>query len=211
MTVVVNEENELIPTRLVTGWRVCIDYRKLNEATRKDHFPLPFMDQMLERLAGNEYYCFLDGSSGFFPIPIDPVIKKRTTFTCPYGTVLGFFPKLPSRLGPHDSKRCEDTNLSSYWREPFYGQRGHCPFGHKDFLRNGIEVLTHHDKSIVHTGHSALKFLILTKQDAKARLLRWVLPSKEFDFKVIDIWRRGNLAADYLSKIGKTSMENVNE
>ncbi|GJZ55872.1 hypothetical protein Tco_0611065 [Tanacetum coccineum] len=60
-TVVENDENELIPTRLVTGWRVCIDYRKLNEATRKDHFPLPFMDQMLERLAGNEYYCFLDG------------------------------------------------------------------------------------------------------------------------------------------------------
>nr|GEZ58467.1 reverse transcriptase domain-containing protein [Tanacetum cinerariifolium] len=61
--VVENEENELIPTRLVTGWRVCIDYRKLNKATRKDHFPLPFMDQMLERLAGNEYYCFLDGFS----------------------------------------------------------------------------------------------------------------------------------------------------
>ena len=50
ITVVTNEENELIPTRLVTGWHVCIDYRKLNEATRKDHFPLPFMDQMLERL-----------------------------------------------------------------------------------------------------------------------------------------------------------------
>ncbi|GKC57311.1 reverse transcriptase domain-containing protein [Tanacetum coccineum] len=63
MTVVTNDENELVPTRLVTGWRVCIDYRKLNEATRKDHFPLPFMDQMLERLAGNEYYCFLDGFS----------------------------------------------------------------------------------------------------------------------------------------------------
>ncbi|GJW99738.1 hypothetical protein Tco_0183652 [Tanacetum coccineum] len=59
-TVVENDENELIPTRLVTGWCVCIDYRKLNEATRKDHFPLPFMDQMLERLAGNEYYCFLE-------------------------------------------------------------------------------------------------------------------------------------------------------
>nr|GEU76641.1 reverse transcriptase domain-containing protein [Tanacetum cinerariifolium] len=64
-TVVENEENELIPTCLVTGWRVCIDYRKLNEATRKDHFPLPFMDQMLERLAGNQYYCFLDGFSGY--------------------------------------------------------------------------------------------------------------------------------------------------
>ncbi|GKD20578.1 hypothetical protein Tco_1222281 [Tanacetum coccineum] len=54
MTVVTNEDNKLIPTRLVTGWRVCIDYRKLNDDTRKDHFPLPFMDQMLERLAGNE-------------------------------------------------------------------------------------------------------------------------------------------------------------
>nr|GFC26885.1 reverse transcriptase domain-containing protein [Tanacetum cinerariifolium] len=66
MTVIKNDENELVPTRLVTGWRVCIDYRKLNEATRKYHFPLPFMDQMLERLAGNEYYCFLDGFSGYF-------------------------------------------------------------------------------------------------------------------------------------------------
>nr|GEY76022.1 DNA-directed DNA polymerase [Tanacetum cinerariifolium] len=55
MTVIKNDENELVPTCLVTGWRVCIDYRKLNEATRKDHFPLPFMDQMLERLAWNEY------------------------------------------------------------------------------------------------------------------------------------------------------------
>ncbi|GJR66317.1 reverse transcriptase domain-containing protein [Tanacetum coccineum] len=53
-TVVENEENELIPTLLVTGWCLCIDYRKLNDVTRKDHFPLPFMDQMLERLVGNE-------------------------------------------------------------------------------------------------------------------------------------------------------------
>ncbi|GKA12424.1 reverse transcriptase domain-containing protein [Tanacetum coccineum] len=66
---------------------VCIDYRKLNEATRKDHFPLPFMDQMLERLAGNEYYCFLDGFSGYFQIPIDPRDQEKTTFTCPYGTL----------------------------------------------------------------------------------------------------------------------------
>ncbi|GJY55860.1 hypothetical protein Tco_0454975 [Tanacetum coccineum] len=58
MTIVENEDNELIPTWLFTGWHVCIDYRKLNDATRKDHFPLPFMDQMLERLTGNEYYCF---------------------------------------------------------------------------------------------------------------------------------------------------------
>nr|GEZ41839.1 reverse transcriptase domain-containing protein [Tanacetum cinerariifolium] len=85
-TVVTNKENELNPTRLVTEWRVCIDYKKLNEATRKDHFPLPFMDQILERLAGNEYYCFLDGFSGYFQIPIDPRDQEKTTFTCPYGT-----------------------------------------------------------------------------------------------------------------------------
>ncbi|GJR10619.1 reverse transcriptase domain-containing protein [Tanacetum coccineum] len=84
-TVVENDENELIPTRLVIGWRVCNDYRKLNEATRKDHFPLPFMDQMLETLAGNDYYCFLDGFSGYFQIPIDPKDQEKTTFTCPYG------------------------------------------------------------------------------------------------------------------------------
>nr|GEW18183.1 hypothetical protein [Tanacetum cinerariifolium] len=91
MTVVINEENELVPTRLVTGWRVFIDYRKLNEATRKDHFPLPFMDQMLERLAGNEYYCFLDGFSGYIQIPIDPKDQEKTIFTCPYGTIHGLF------------------------------------------------------------------------------------------------------------------------
>nr|GFC46697.1 reverse transcriptase domain-containing protein [Tanacetum cinerariifolium] len=59
---------------------------KLNEATRKDHFSLPFMDQMLEHLAGNEYYCFLDGFLGYFQIPIDPKDQEKTTFTCPYGT-----------------------------------------------------------------------------------------------------------------------------
>nr|GEW43529.1 reverse transcriptase domain-containing protein [Tanacetum cinerariifolium] len=67
-------------------WRVCIDYRKLNDATRKDHFLLPFMDQMLERLAGNESYCFLDSFSAFFQIPIDPQDQEKATFTCPYGT-----------------------------------------------------------------------------------------------------------------------------
>nr|GEV17249.1 reverse transcriptase domain-containing protein [Tanacetum cinerariifolium] len=86
MTVIKNDKNELVPTRLVTGWRVCIDYRKVNEATRKDHFLLPFMDPMLERLAGNEYYCFLDGFFGYFQIPIDPKNQEKITFTCPYGT-----------------------------------------------------------------------------------------------------------------------------
>jgi len=86
VTVVKNEKEELIPTRTITGHRMCIYYRKLNAATRKDHFPLPFIDQMLERLANHKYYCFLDGYSGFFQIPIHPDDKEKTTFTCPYGT-----------------------------------------------------------------------------------------------------------------------------
>nr|GEW61147.1 reverse transcriptase domain-containing protein [Tanacetum cinerariifolium] len=80
MTVIENEDNDLIPTRLVT------DYQNLNDATRKDHFPIPFMDQMLKRLAGNEYYYFLDGFSGYFHILIDPQDQEKTTFIYPYGT-----------------------------------------------------------------------------------------------------------------------------
>ncbi|GKC75097.1 reverse transcriptase domain-containing protein, partial [Tanacetum coccineum] len=106
MTVVTNKDNELIPTRLVTGWRVCIDYQKLNDATRKDHFPLPFMDQMLEHLAGNEYYCFLDGFFGYFQIPIDPQDKEKTTFTYPYGKFA--YRRMPSGLcnAPSTFQRC---------------------------------------------------------------------------------------------------------
>ncbi|GJV73688.1 putative nucleotidyltransferase, ribonuclease H [Tanacetum coccineum] len=85
-TLIANKDNELIPTQTVIGWRVCIDYRKLNDATRKDHFPLPFIDQVLERLLGNEYYCFLDGFSEYFQIPLAPEDQEKTTFTCPCGT-----------------------------------------------------------------------------------------------------------------------------
>ena len=61
VTMVKNSDNVLVPTKVETGWRVWIDYRKINSTTRKDHFPLPFIDQMLERLADHSHYCFLDG------------------------------------------------------------------------------------------------------------------------------------------------------
>jgi len=82
MTVVKNDRDELIPRRTVTGWRMCIDYRKLNEATRKDHYSLPFMDQMLERLTGQSFYYFLDGYSGYNQIAVDPQDQEKTAFTC---------------------------------------------------------------------------------------------------------------------------------
>nr|GEU82078.1 reverse transcriptase domain-containing protein [Tanacetum cinerariifolium] len=181
MTVVANENNELIPTRLVTGWRVCIDYRKLNDATQKDHFLLPFMDQRQERLAENEFYCFRDGFSGYFQIPIDPQDQEKTTFTCPYGTF-------------------------AYRRMPF----GLCNApGHK-ISKSRIEVdrakvdviakLPHPTTVKVYTEHSALKYL-LSKQDAKPRLLWWVLLLQEFDITIRDKKGSENLAPDHLSRL----------
>nr|GEZ28259.1 reverse transcriptase domain-containing protein [Tanacetum cinerariifolium] len=142
-TVVENEENELIPTRLVTGWRVCIDYRKLNDATRKDYFPLPFMDQMLERLAGNKYYCFLDGFSGTFQrymmAIFHDMIKKTmevfmddfSVFRNSFGTCLSYLDKM--------LKRCEDTNLCLNWEKSHFMVKEGIVFGHK-ISKNRIEV-----------------------------------------------------------------------
>ncbi|GJQ94837.1 reverse transcriptase domain-containing protein [Tanacetum coccineum] len=295
MTVVSNENNELIPTRLVTRWRVCIDYRKLNDATRKYHFPLPFMDQMLEQLAGNEYYCFLDGFSGYFQIPIDPQDQEKTTFTCPYGTfayrrmpfglcnVPGTFQRcmmaifhdmieetmevfmddfsifrdsFSSCLSHLDKmyKRCEDTNLVLNWEKCHFMVKEGIVLGHK-ISKSRIEVdrekvdvsaklpppikafetlkkkLTEApilvapdwdlpfeimcdasdfavgavmgqflSKTIVYTDHSALKYL-LAKQDAKPRLLRWILLLQEFDDIIRDKKGAENLVADHLSRL----------
>ena len=81
-----NKKNELISTKTVTGWRVCIDYMKLNTGTIKDHYPLPFIDQMLDMLARHSHYCFLDGYSGYNQIAIALEDQEKSTFTCPYGT-----------------------------------------------------------------------------------------------------------------------------
>ncbi|GJX42236.1 reverse transcriptase domain-containing protein [Tanacetum coccineum] len=144
MIVVTNDENELVPTRLVTGWRVCIDYRKLNDATRKDHFPLPFMDQMLERLAGNEFYCFLDGFSGYFQIPIDLKDQEKTTFTCPYGTFA--YLRMPFGLcnAPGTFQRCmmaifHDMIEKTMEEKSHFMVKEGIVLGHK-ISKKGIEV-----------------------------------------------------------------------
>nr|GEU79448.1 reverse transcriptase domain-containing protein [Tanacetum cinerariifolium] len=226
-TVVENEDNELILTRLVTGWRVCIDYRKLNEATRKDHFPLPFMDQMLERLAGNQYYCFLDGFFGYFQIPIDLKDQEKTTFTSPYETFA--YRRMPFGLcnAPGTFQRCMaifydmiEKTMEVFMDDflVFENSFQSCLFHLKRMLKRIQHTTTKKkmlavvyafekfrsylimNKGIVYTDHSALKYLF-AKKDSKARLLRWVLFLQEFTFKVIDTKGAENLAADHLSRL----------
>ena len=114
ITVVENAAGEKVPQRTVTSHRVCIDYRKLNATTRKDHFPLPFIDQMLERLAGHSFYCFLDGYSGYNQIPIAPEDQEKTTFTCPFGTFA--FKRMTFGLcnAPGTFQRCMVSIFSDY-------------------------------------------------------------------------------------------------
>ncbi|GJU02077.1 reverse transcriptase domain-containing protein [Tanacetum coccineum] len=180
MTVVENEDNELIPTRLVTGWRVCIDYRKLNDATRKDHFPLPFMDQMLERLAGNEYYCFLDSFSDIFKY----LLTRKTKIRPPSLALMGILP-----TDTMTDAQAHYTTMEKGLLAVVYAFEKFWPY----------LVLS---KTIVYTDHSALRYL-LAKQDAKPRLLRWILLLQEFDVIIRDKKRAENLAADHLSRLEK--------
>ncbi|XP_070049046.1 uncharacterized protein [Nicotiana tomentosiformis] len=126
MTVITNDRNEFIPTRTVTGSRVCMDYRKVKKVTRKDHFPLPFLDQMLDRVAVRDYYCFLDGYSRYNQILIALEDQEKTTFTCPYGTFVF-------------SRMSFETNLVLNWEKCHFMVEEGIVLGHK-ISKNGIEV-----------------------------------------------------------------------
>ncbi|GJZ37425.1 reverse transcriptase domain-containing protein [Tanacetum coccineum] len=281
ITVVTNENNELVPTRTITGCRVCIDYRKLNEATAKDHFPLPFIDQMLERLAGNKYFCFLDGFSrcmlAIFHDMIEESVKvfmdDFSVFGNSFDTCLNNLDKM--------LQHCKDTHLVLNWEKCHFMVKEGIVLGHKvssaglevdkakidvisklppltnikdtpfefnDECKKAFEslkekltcapvivsqnlnlpfelmcdasdfavgaVLGQKDvfafdkfksylillKTIVHTDHSALRHLF-KKQDAKPRLIRWILLLQEFDIEIKDRKGTKNVAADHLSRL----------
>ncbi|GKB18754.1 reverse transcriptase domain-containing protein [Tanacetum coccineum] len=242
ITVVLNDNNKPIPSRTITGWRVCIDYLKLNDVTRKDHFPFPFIDQMLERLSGNEFYCFLDGFSGFFQIPIAHKDQEKTTFTCPYGTFA--YRRMPFGLcnAPATFQRCmtaifhdmaEDfmkvfmddfsvfgvvlgQRIDGNFKPIYYASKtlndaqAHYTTTEKELLAVVFSFDKFHpylilSKTVVYTDHSALKYLF-SKQDAKTRLIRWVLLLQGFNIEIKDKKGAGNLAADHLSRLENPNM-----
>ena len=96
ITVMTNHKGKELQTRLPIKWQVCIDYWKLNAVTKKDHFPLPFIDQILDKLSGQGFYCFLDNYSGYNQLVIHPDDQEKMTFTCPFGTYA--FQCMPFRL-----------------------------------------------------------------------------------------------------------------
>ncbi|CAN6562539.1 unnamed protein product [Malus baccata var. baccata] len=262
VTVVKNAEDELVPTRIQTGWRVCIDYRKHNNTTRKYHFPLPFIDQMLERLADHSFYCFLDGYSGYNQIVIAPDDQEKTTFTCPFGTFA--YRRMPFGLcnAPATFQRCMDVTfdfneecekafkhlkemLTSApiirppdWSIPFelmcdasdyalgavLGQRkdkqphviyyasrtlNDAQLNYSTTEKELLAVVFALDKFrsyllgtkvIIYTDHAALKYL-LTKKEAKPRLIRWMLLLQEFDIEIRDKKGSENVVADHLSRL----------
>ncbi|CAN6581475.1 unnamed protein product [Malus baccata var. baccata] len=279
ITVVKNDNNELVPTRMPTGWRMCVDYRKPNNSTRNDHFPLPFIDQMLERLAR------------YNQIPIAPEDQEKITetnlvlnwekchFMVKHGIMLGHLisskgievgkakieviVKLPPPTSVKNVRSflrhadCHDAfnklkNLltsapiitAPNWTLPFelmcdasdyavgavLGQRrDKLPYviyyasrtlnyaqlnyaiTEKELLAVVFALENFRSyligaKVIVYSDNSALKYL-LSKKEAKPRLIRWVLLLQEFDLEILDKKERENVVVDHLSRLVNASTD----
>ncbi|CAN6576727.1 unnamed protein product [Malus baccata var. baccata] len=135
VTVVKNEASELVPTLVQNSWRVCTDYRKINNTTRKDHFPVPFIDQMLERLAGHSHYCFLDGYSGYNQIAVRKIIEVFMDDFSVYGDSFDTCLHNMSLV----LKCCQETNLVLNWEKCHFMVLHGLVLGHI-ISEKGIEV-----------------------------------------------------------------------
>ncbi|CAN6687769.1 unnamed protein product [Malus baccata var. baccata] len=229
VTVVATAENELVPQRIQTGWRVCIDYRKLNTTTRKDHFPLPFIDQMLERLAGF-YRRFVKDFSKIAQ-PLCRLLQKEVAFeftkecTESFNQLKELLTTTPIIVPPDWSLPFElMCDASDYALGAILGQRkdkrphviyyalrtlNDAQLNYSTTEKELLAVVFALDKFrsyligtkvIVFTDHAALKYL-LTKKEAKPRLIRWILLLQEFDIEIRDKKGSENVVADHLSQM----------
>ncbi|CAN6544086.1 unnamed protein product [Malus baccata var. baccata] len=229
VTVVTNAENELVPQRIQTGWRVCIDYRKLNATTRNDHFPLPFIDQMLERLAGF-YRRFIKDFSKIAQ-PLCRLLQKEVAFeftkecTASFNQLKELLTTAPIIVPPDWSLPFElMCDASDYALGVVLGQRkdkkphviyyasrtlNDAQLNYSTTEKELLAVVFALDKFrsyligtkvIVFTDHAALKYL-LTKKEAKPRLIRWMLLLQEFDIEIRDKKGSENVVADHLSRM----------
>ncbi|CAN6554924.1 unnamed protein product [Malus baccata var. baccata] len=222
VTVVANAENELVPQRIQTGWRVCIDYRKLNTTTRKDHFPLPFIDQMLER--------FIKDFSKVAQ-PLCRLLQKEVAFeftkecTESFKQLKELLTTAPIIVPPDWSLPFElMCDASDYALGAVLGQRkdkrphviyyasrtlNDAQLNYSTTEKELLAVVFALDKFrsyligtkvIVFTDHAALKYL-LTKKEAKPQLIRWILLLQEFDIEIRDKKGSENVVADHLSRM----------
>ncbi|RVW61614.1 Transposon Tf2-12 polyprotein [Vitis vinifera] len=244
ITVIQNEKGEEITTRLTSGWRVCIDYRKLNAVTRKDHFPLPFIDQVLERVSGHPFYCFLDGRMPFglcnapatfqrcmlsiFSDMVERIMEVFMDDITVYGGIevdkakveliaklpspttvkgvrqflghAGFYRRFIKGFSSLSKPLCEllAKDAKFIWDESDFAIGA--VLGQREDGKPYVIYYAMGSFIIVFTDHSALKYL-LTKQDAKARLIRWILLLQEFDLQIKDKKGVENVVADHLSRL----------
>ncbi|GJV61263.1 reverse transcriptase domain-containing protein [Tanacetum coccineum] len=197
MTVVKNEKDERIPQRTVTGWRVCIDYCKLNDATRKDHFSLPFIDQMLEHQEKTTHCPYGTFAYKWMPFGLcnapatfqrcmtaifhELIKDNMEVFMDDFFVFASSFDHCLKNLEKM-LKRCEETNLVLNWKKCHFTVKEGIVLGHK-VSGSRIEV----DKAKI--------------KDAKPRLIIWILLLLEFDVEIRDKKGAKNLAADHLSRL----------
>ncbi|CAN6685847.1 unnamed protein product [Malus baccata var. baccata] len=204
VTVVANAENELVPQRIQTGWRVCIDYRKLNTTTRKDHFPLPFIDQMLERLAGHiisEKGIEVDKSKIDLVrhLPSPTSVREVRSFLGHAGFYRRFI---------KDFSKIAQPLCRLLQKEVAFEFTKECTESFKQLkeLLTTAPIIVPPDWSLPFelmsftTPLGPLKYL-LTKKEANPLLIRWILLLQEFDIEIRDKKGSENVVADHLSRM----------
>ncbi|KAA3473574.1 Integrase core domain containing protein [Gossypium australe] len=208
VTVVSNDNNELIPTQTVIGWRVCMDYRKLNKSTRKNHFPLPFIDKMLDRLPEvpqsvlDEFSVFGNEFGGCFH-NLELVLQHREETNLVLNWEKCHFMELKKRLVVAPIAVAPDWSLSfelmcdasDFSVGQVLGKRTGVVFEIDNFRSYLVGT-----RVIVYTDHSATKYLV-SKKDTKLRLTRWILLLQEFYLEIRDRKGTENQVAYHLSRL----------